>query len=1340
MGQYLDILSNINKQEDSQPTKLSYLSLLDNPEYQNFGKDYGERYNEIDSSIQDIPAQDIPETTDVGEKYKLSISDFINDPQKAFTHLGEIVAPENVVKGLAKAGVAPIEIGQQAYKNLVGLENKFGQPFLKHILDTGKIPTQIEEYNKYQEKGWNTLIKSKFFERKYDIATDVLMHPGKTPTDTDLKTESEYNYYADLMANFGANVAGDVAEWATRPSQLLLTYAITKGMKGVLTGVEKFAPNLFKWATKQRRIFNTNTNIDPVVLKNLGLNKDASLYDVKLAHQRLSKIYHPDNKLTGDAEIFKKIQGTYDAIKHEYPVMDKINTGQRQLPAPKRNVLDVLRSQRGAVAKELLIPGNEVKLYSGETGVIKSVDKLGALVTIGSKDIVVPIENMAEIVQQDKERVRTPQEIENEIATKDKERKILQEIDNNVNLASSPEKIQALQEIILPKIKKTGGYHHNTEDGALFIAPSAKFPGKWQFTDMRPGHLKGTHFDDIIADNPQQLINKLPESYVDMILKMDVSPEVINKKLDTILHSNTEYMKNFDTTKTEILPEQILNIKNILDKSENTWTDSEKILLGNFYNHLRTIETYNDKILLDGKLQEVSDIVDESIKNILNSAKKAKIDINATVSSDVIDASIHAKKISSIRKLYTLDHWNIELKTDILGGEDHNILTRILYDGFDDAETNQLRFEQNIEDYLRDQWKDLKDIDITKWSEGLNKENFIVNKLRKSKMLPQKVDYQTVELAKGKKISLSKGQRMSMYLHSKNEQNMKHITEGGIRFENNIGRIHKLSKLDVALIVDSMTKEEKLIAESMRSVYNGIIKDELNYVSTELNGFRIATQNDYFHIRTLEMDRQRNITSEAERLKKSPFKRTLEGMGMLKSRTDATNALVLEDAFSALYSHIKNAGTYIGYASPLRNAKTLLSNVELQEAIINTYGEDWLNSVKQHIDSIEAYTSKPSTYEKITQDMINALDPAMLGMNPWVIIKQFPSYINALTEMDVKYLLNIKNLRLSKTDKAEIKKISPQLRARFEGKLNQEMGELVDSTNILRFFTGKDTIGNRATIGVTKADTETVGRIWKAVKLEISDKFPNLKQDEYMEKVRKRAEEVIRKTQPTFSPKDRSPIGNSKSKFTRLATKYTSQRNKNTMMAKRAYAHLQQSDKTTEDYAIFYKNIAIVLAGNAIMIAAIDEARDRLYKRKRTYTWGERARRIASAAIGNYYFIGDLVNSIISKYEMGTFFGYDQSNIVYSTLDTATDAVADTLKLAEQYLKRDSKEGRYQRRDKKAGIEKGDYKYTRTAVKVLDKVAEVSLHLNKIPYRTLKALVKGGMAWTPEKKKSTRFL
>ena len=76
----------------------------------------------------------------------------------------------------------------------------------------------------------------------------------------------------------------------------------------VENSLKKFEKNLKK-----------EKNEPPLLYKLLGLEKDATLEEIKIAYKKLAKKYHPDlNKDSkGALEIIKQINEAYDVLSNE---------------------------------------------------------------------------------------------------------------------------------------------------------------------------------------------------------------------------------------------------------------------------------------------------------------------------------------------------------------------------------------------------------------------------------------------------------------------------------------------------------------------------------------------------------------------------------------------------------------------------------------------------------------------------------------------------------------------------------------------------------------------------------------------------------------------------------------------------------------------------------------------------------------------------------------------------------------------------------------------------------------------------------------------------------------
>ena len=112
-------------------------------------------------------------------------------------------------------------------------------------------------------------------------------------------------------------------------------------------------------------------------------------------------------------------------------------------------------------------------------------------------------------------------------------------------------------------------------------------------------------------------------------------------------------------------------------------------------------------------------------------------------------------------------------------------------------------------------------------------------------------------------VKITPAMRISLFLHSLNEQNLRHITEGGVTVpdmalykKGNLaeayarGETVKLRPSDIRKIVAGMTDQERAFAYAARAYFNGISRDAINAVSEKLKGYSVARVENYFPINT----------------------------------------------------------------------------------------------------------------------------------------------------------------------------------------------------------------------------------------------------------------------------------------------------------------------------------------------------------------------------------------------------------------------------------------------------------------------------------------------------------
>ena len=752
------------------------------------------------------------------------------------------------------------------------------------------------------------------------------------------------------------------------------------------------------------------------------------------------------------------------------------------------------------------------------------------------------------------------------------------------------------------------------------------------------------------------------------------------KRLESRLHYIKENPDN-------MLPdEKIAELERLNRKPLSQLTIMDLSLMEMAISHEVKLNELKNKLIFGRRYVDAKETIDLARKNV------NKKTIQRTEDPTIIDSEIREPRIGKLRQIFSVDSYNPELITEIMDREKHGIIKKILYGGIDEGTTNQYRNFQTMKDMIK---KDIEGINLEGWSKSFEAK-------------VKNINFQTIKITKGRLIKLTKGERVAFILHSKNKKNLAHILDGGLRFESNMTRKHRISEADLDMIIKSATPQENKVADVFSKFFNKWQKPEINKVSVDLNGFEIAVEPDYYPIRTAEIDRIR----DALKLRKNFSQATLEGMGMFKERVGARNAIIVEDAFKTIYTHLRKTSSYIGLAKPLRNAKMLLQDGGFQENIMKVYGKPYYDSLNNYIKMIEDSSHNVDSVDKLVADLVNKLDVAILGLNPFVMAKQPVSYLMAMTEMNAKYLA--KALK-TKVNPEEISKWSPQLRDRFEGRVTREVGELSNIGVVKNFFTDKKVLSNRLMGGIRKFDYATVGRIWNAVKFEVKDTHPTLKGDDYMKAVTKRAEEVIRLTQPTFNIKDRSAIGRDPVIWKRILTKYTSQRNKNFNAIRRAVLEYDTSNHSSKAKSRLTGKLFIITVLSSLMIGVIDELRRMLYGKPKKGLFSQIVR-VFGNTLSYVYFAGDIFSSLVSKIEYGTFGGWDMGNPVSSFMDNAISGIAEGVSTIDQVITGE----RY-----KAGEKKGEAKWKTSIMRFLNQTISTASKIKGIPYDTVKKILWG---------------
>ena len=768
------------------------------------------------------------------------------------------------------------------------------------------------------------------------------------------------------------------------------------------------------------------------------------------------------------------------------------------------------------------------------------------------------------------------------------------------------------------------------------------------------------------------LTNRQTAKKLDKTIRTAKLPEKVRKDLEPLrkslakpgsqIRGITELADLIRSQPSNHVSQQILDFVKSLDGKRISSLEAKDLaLIDDLLSSFVKSENLSNKIIIRGEKREIDDVVKEALANV-NLRHESKN--NALTGLDSMQKEADGTRVGN---LATIESYNMELKTEILDGKLSGIIKDVMYNEVNAGVDKQLTFEHQAEDFFRDK---LEGIDISGWSHSFNKK-------------AKNVDTVTIQISGNRPLSMSKEERVALFLHTLNEDNLRHLVEGGLSFAGTPSKIIKVTEKDIVTIQGSLTDDEVTVAAAINEYFNGVQKPALNKESRPLMGYDVAREPDYFSIRTNYLDK-----FNSDILRQNIISQTLEGQGIFKERVQANNAIILEGAFTATYKNIKRSAAFIGLASPVRNMRLLLQNDEFLIGMRNAGKNAYVKDMNEYVDRIEGDPIKFDNISSLTVEAINKLDIGILGLNPFVMANQKISLLAAGTEMSLADLIKGNSLRDVDLEKYDIQvgktrdkmvKWSPQIRDRLDGNVSREMGEVAHVGAPMRFWTGKTVVSQKFMAGISKFDTEAIGDIWEGIEVETKRLHPTLKGGDFYRHVAERHWDVVRKTQPTFHIKDRSTIGMRRGTLTRLLTKYSSQRNKNYMIVRRGGEKYNRSEKTTKDKAIFAEMIVIVGLLTPMAMMVNRQIRGKLYGKKEKMTLFSAALDIIELNFGNVYILGAAFASLRSKVEKGTFAGYEVNTTLIGMMNEIIGDAAQIiralvfLKTGETYVKGDHK-------------------------------------------------------------------
>ena len=379
------------------------------------------------------------------------------------------------------------------------------------------------------------------------------------------------------------------------------------------------------------------------------------------------------------------------------------------------------------------------------------------------------------------------------------------------------------------------------------------------------------------------------------------------------------------------------------------------------------------------------------------------------------------------------------------------------------------------------------------------------------------------------KVNITPAMRVSLYLHSLNDDNLRHIAGGGITIpdeklyrKGDMGEAYargvtiRMTPSDIRAITSKMTDQERSFAKAVQKYFNEDSKTALNEVSEKLKGYPVAEVENYFPINT-----DSNFTrSEFESLKRDG---TIEGMGFLKERVVAKNPILLRDASDVVDQAIRMHGKYVGLAIPVRNfnkvwnvtttaygedGNSAYPTGSVQSAIESRWGNTGTKYVDKLMGDLQGSTQAKNVWAKALNKVRSNYAGAVLTLNLSVAMKQAASYPTAAAVLGWKPLAQAMK-DFGKVDLGLIEKYTPLQWYRSKGFSTKELGDMKSSGRSLPEWLN----------WVQGVDLITTRKLWKASEYYVRDYQKNLAvgSDEYYKAVAQIYNRVIEETQPNYT-------------------------------------------------------------------------------------------------------------------------------------------------------------------------------------------------------------------------------
>lgn len=468
-----------------------------------------------------------------------------------------------------------------------------------------------------------------------------------------------------------------------------------------------------------------------------------------------------------------------------------------------------------------------------------------------------------------------------------------------------------------------------------------------------------------------------------------------------------------------------------------------------------------------------------------------------------------------------------------------------------------------------------------------------------------------------KKIELTIPQIMSLYELNKRGQARGHIYGEGIKAGDIVkgtsldnrkiglpvkkkGRDIRVREQDVKRITDTLTPEQKKLADALQKFMGNQISEWGNETSMEMYGYKKFTARDYFPIKTDEnhIEREEGAVQNA----------AIKNLGFTKgTEKNARNPIVIEDIFDVFTRQVDQMSSYNAYVMPLSDLHKVLNYKDrrgfngssVRAELERAYGKDGVKYIEKLINDINGMEKSDNN---IYSYFLSNMKASAVAGNLRVAIQQPTAIARAMAELDPKYLA----MGTAKfgTKWETITKYAPIAQWKdwgfYQMQTSRQMKEIIVGSD-----SAKKRFVNKTMFLAEQGDKIAWKRLWNAVEYEISDKRPELEKgsEEYYKAVGDRFSEIVDKTQVADSVLHRTQIMRSKNGIVQMGTAFLAEPMKSYNMLYRAYV---DNAMGTPGAKKIMARVSSAYVASAFLTAAAASAVDALRDDEKEKTWQEK--------------------------------------------------------------------------------------------------------------------------------------